>query len=338
MANHRAERRTPARRSHPAPTVGKRRAEKPGRAARAGSASAVVPTEVDSTPVVPLAPVPSPAPAAVAAEPAPVSPGPKPARGGHAGGRKKPLRGLPSAPSLIGATALALAAVGALVSQQQVAPASDGYQKFATQASVLNSASTIGSSDALSGRRRAVSRDSQREALQDAASQKLQAAAESQAQQRNAALAALAASAEKHAHQIAANAWHLPVTSGVYHLTSRFGECSFLWANCHTGLDFAAPSGTPIESVANGVVTEAGYAGSYGNRTIVTLEDGTELWYCHQTSIAVSVGDTVRGGQLIGYVGSTGNVTGPHLHLEVHPGAGDAVDPFAALVVHGVTP
>ncbi len=337
MANHRAERRTPARRSHPAPTVGKRRAEKPGRASRSAAASAVVPTDVASTPVVPITPVPAPAPVPPI-EPSAVAATPKSARGGHAGGRKKPFRALPSAPSLVGATALALAAVGALVSQQQVAPASDGYQKFATQASVLNSASTIGSSDALSGRRRAVSRDSQREALQDAASQQLQAAAESQAEQRNAALAALAASAEKHAHQIAANAWHLPVASGVYHLTSRFGECSFLWANCHTGLDFAAPTGTPIESVANGVVTEAGYSGSYGNRTIVTLEDGTELWYCHQNSIAVSVGDTVRGGQLLGYVGSTGNTTGPHLHLEVHPGAGDAVDPFAALVVHDVTP
>ncbi len=333
MANHRAERRTPARRSHPAPTVGKRRAEKPGRAGRSASA-AVVPTAVASTPVVPITPAPSDGPAALV----PSDARPRSARGSHTGGRKKPLRGLPSAPSLIGATALALAAVGALVSQQQVAPASDGYQKFATQASVLNSASTIGSSDALSGRRRAVSRDSQREALQDAASQQLQAAAESQAEQRNAALAALAASAEKHAHQIAANAWHLPVTSGVYHLTSRFGECSFLWSNCHTGLDFAAPSGTPIESVANGVVTSTGYSGAYGNRTIVTLEDGTELWYCHQTSYAVSVGESVRGGQLIGYVGSTGNVTGPHLHLEVHPGAGDAVDPFAALVVHGVNP
>jgi murein DD-endopeptidase MepM/ murein hydrolase activator NlpD len=91
-------------------------------------------------------------------------------------------------------------------------------------------------------------------------------------------------------------------------------------------------------SVANGVVTETGYSGAYGNRTIVTLEDGTEIWYCHQTSILVSVGEQVRGGEQIGTVGSTGNVTGPHLHLEVHPGAGDAVDPFAALVVHGIQP
>jgi murein DD-endopeptidase MepM/ murein hydrolase activator NlpD len=238
----------------------------------------------------------------------------------------------------VGAAVLALAAVGATVSQQPTDLASDGYQKFAAQASVLNSASSVGSSDALAGRQRAVSRDSQREALADAADAELQAAAESQAEERNAALAALAASAEKHADQIAANAWHLPVASGVYHLTSRFGECSFLWANCHTGLDFAAPTGTPIISIANGVVTEAGYSGSYGNRTIVTLADGTELWYCHQNDINVSVGDNVTGGQTIGSVGSTGNTTGPHLHLEVHPGAGDAVDPFAALVVHGVTP
>ena len=52
----------------------------------------------------------------------------------------------------------------------------------------------------------------------------------------------------------------------------------------------------------------------------------------------VSVGDAVRGGEAIGTVGSTGNVTGPHLHLEVRPGAGDPVDPFTALLEHGVTP
>ena len=90
--------------------------------------------------------------------------------------------------------------------------------------------------------------------------------------------------------------------------------------------------------MANGVVTSAEYDGSYGNKTVVTLDDGTELWYCHQTSFVVSSGETVRAGQLIGYIGSTGHVTGPHLHLEVHPGGGDPVDPYTALLVHGVTP
>ena len=124
--------------------------------------------------------------------------------------------------------------------------------------------------------------------------------------------------------------------AGVYHLTARFGDYSYLWSNLHTGLDFAAPTGTPIMAVAGGTITEVGYSGAYGNRTIETLPDGTELWYCHQNEFGTSVGATVRPGQVIGYVGSTGNVTGPHLHLEVHPGGGDPVDPYTALEVHGL--
>ena len=71
---------------------------------------------------------------------------------------------------------------------------------------------------------------------------------------------------------------------------------------------------------------------------MVTLDDGTEIWYCHQNAFGVSVGDVVRPGEQIGYVGATGNVTGPHLHLEVRPGGGDPVDPYAALVHHGLQP
>jgi murein DD-endopeptidase MepM/ murein hydrolase activator NlpD len=280
----------------------------------------------------------------------------------HTGGRKKLLPGLPSVPSLVGVAALALAVAGATISQQPtvqptvppVATASD-VQKFTNQASVLNAGSSTWSGSALNDRARAVSRDSQREALQDAAVAELQAAAESQAKERNAALDALAASAAQYADQVAARAaeraaeraaaraaeraarlWQLPLPAGSYRLSSRFGECSYLWANCHTGLDFAASFGTQIYNVAAGVVSEVGYEGSYGNRTIVTLPDGTEMWYCHQNSFAVSVGDQVAAGELIGYVGSTGNSTGPHLHLEVHPGAGDAVDPMGAALVRGL--
>jgi len=132
------------------------------------------------------------------------------------------------------------------------------------------------------------------------------------------------------------NQWTLPVDG--YHLTATFGQSSSLWASVHTGLDFAAPSGTPIHAIANGVVTSVGYDGAYGNKTVITLDDGTELWFCHQTSFVVAEGDVVRAGELIGYVGSTGNVTGPHLHLEVRPGAGDPVDPYEALRVHGLQP
>ncbi|GAA1921299.1 hypothetical protein GCM10009815_15030 [Nocardioides marmoribigeumensis] len=157
-----------------------------------------------------------------------------------------------------------------------------------------------------------------------------------QAREANAAIAKLAASAEDAAKKLAKDAWVLPVSG--YRLTARFGQCSGLWSHCHTGLDFAAPSGTPIKAVAGGTITQVGWAGAYGNRTVETLKDGTELWYCHQSAIGVRPGQTVFSGQEIGLVGATGNTTGPHLHLEVRPGAGDPVDPYQALVFHGVTP
>ena len=77
---------------------------------------------------------------------------------------------------------------------------------------------------------------------------------------------AFAAQAEKQAAQIKLHQWVLPVTPGVYHLTARFGDYSSLWSHFHTGLDFAAPTGTPIMAVAGGTITEVGYAGAYGNR------------------------------------------------------------------------
>ncbi len=118
-------------------------------------------------------------------------------------------------------------------------------------------------------------------------------------------------------------------------LTARFGDYG-LWASFHTGLDFNGETGDPIHAISGGVVTFAGYDGSYGNKTVVTLEDGTELWYCHQTTQYVSLGDTVTPDEIIGTVGSTGHVTGSHLHVEVRPGGGDPVDPYAAMLQHGL--
>ena len=119
--------------------------------------------------------------------------------------------------------------------------------------------------------------------------------------------------------------WELPVAG--YHLTGRFGQSSGLWASTHTGLDFAAPEGAGIRSIGPGVVTRTGYDGAYGNKTVVRLDDGTVLWYCHQSEIDVDARSAGGQGDLIGYVGSTGNVTGPHLHLEVHPRGGGPIDP-----------
>lgn len=248
--------------------------------------------------------------------------------------RRSPfLRVLPSAPILLGVTALAVSAGGALTAAD-----ADLAGQVTSSSSSLATAGTagIGQVAPITGRDAVVSRDSRRDAQADAANQELIEAAEAQAKEQHAALQQYAQAAEKQSAKIKENQWGLPLDS--YHLTATFGASSYLWSSVHTGLDFSAPSGTPIHAIANGVVTETGYDGSYGNKTVLTLEDGTELWFCHQTSFLVSVGDTVRGGEVIGTVGATGNVTGPHLHLEVRPGAGDPVDPFTALLEHGVTP
>ncbi|GHE03453.1 M23 family metallopeptidase [Streptomyces alanosinicus] len=135
-----------------------------------------------------------------------------------------------------------------------------------------------------------------------------------------------------------AKQYQLPVVS--YTITGTFGQPGAMWSSgYHTGLDFAAPTGTLIKAVHSGTVTEAGWAGAYGYRTVVTLDDGTELWFCHQSSINVSVGQKVSTGEVIGRVGATGNVTGPHLHLEVHPdGQATAIDPAPWLRDKGLNP
>ncbi|GFE15169.1 peptidase [Streptomyces glebosus] len=125
-----------------------------------------------------------------------------------------------------------------------------------------------------------------------------------------------------------------PVSS--YTLTASFGQAGDRWAADHTGQDFAAPTGTPVKAVHSGTITQAGWAGSYGYRIVLTLDDGTELWFCHLSSMVKTSGK-VSTGDVIGRVGATGNVTGPHLHLEVRPGAGDPIDPMPWLRDHGLS-
>ncbi len=134
--------------------------------------------------------------------------------------------------------------------------------------------------------------------------------------------------------QVKAPTFVLPVKA--YRLTGRFGASSSLWSSSHTGLDFAAPEGTEIRAIAAGTVAEVAYDGAYGTKTTVRLDDGTVLWFCHQSDTAVPAGKRVAAGQLLGYVGSTGNVTGSHLHLEVRPGDGDPVDPADWLAEHSL--
>lgn len=117
-------------------------------------------------------------------------------------------------------------------------------------------------------------------------------------------------------------------------LTSRFGPrldpVSGSAVSIHQGLDMSAPTGTPIRAAADGVVVIADVQGGYGNCTVIDHGNGLGTLYGHQSAFNVEVGDRVTRGQVIGFVGSTGHSTGPHLHWEVRQ-FGDPVDPLLYL-------
>src|SRR6202795_2001235 len=116
---------------------------------------------------------------------------------------------------------------------------------------------------------------------------------------------------------------------GEVEFTSGFGVRSdpFLGRPAmHTGLDFRASTGDPVRATANGKVVSSGWAGGYGRMVEVDHGNGLSTRYGHLSEINVKVGDTVRIGQVIGAVGSTGRSTGPHLHYETRID-GEAVDP-----------
>lgn len=100
-------------------------------------------------------------------------------------------------------------------------------------------------------------------------------------------------------------------------ITSRFGAGSSIRRSSHTGLDIATATGTPIMAAASGTVTFSGYKGSYGNMLVISHGNGIQTYYGHCSALYASVGETVSQGEVVAAVGSTGNSTGPHLHLEV---------------------
>jgi murein DD-endopeptidase MepM/ murein hydrolase activator NlpD len=110
-------------------------------------------------------------------------------------------------------------------------------------------------------------------------------------------------------------------------ITSPFG---WRWGRMHEGIDLGAAYGAPIAAAGAGTVIYAGWLGGYGNLTVIDHGGGLATAYGHQSQIAVTVGQQVARGQTIGYVGSTGHSTGPHLHFEVRVN-GQAVDPLGYL-------
>ena len=112
-------------------------------------------------------------------------------------------------------------------------------------------------------------------------------------------------------------------------VTSGYG---WRWGRMHRGVDVAGPVGTPIVAAAMGVVEQAGWnSGGYGNLVEIRHPDGSLTRYAHNNRLNVTAGQTVRQGQQIAEMGSTGYSTGPHLHFEVHMSGQGAVNPVAYL-------
>ncbi|MFF4712459.1 transglycosylase family protein [Streptomyces eurythermus] len=127
-----------------------------------------------------------------------------------------------------------------------------------------------------------------------------------------------------------------PVTASVgtgYHVAGSHWSKGY-----HTGVDFLVPTGTSVRAVAAGRVVAAGWGGSYGYQVVLRHADGRYTQYAHLSAISVRAGQDVTAGRRIGRSGSTGNVTGPHLHFEVRTGPdfGSDVDPLAYLRAGGV--
>jgi murein DD-endopeptidase MepM/ murein hydrolase activator NlpD len=157
------------------------------------------------------------------------------------------------------------------------------------------------------------------------------AAAAKAAQAKAAAVAKAKAEADKRAIALARR-WVNPVSG--YKLTSGYG---FRWGKMHPAQDLAAPSGTPVHSLSTGRVVFAGWSNQgYGYMVKVKYWDGSVSWMAHNSRLVVSVGQAVVPGQTLAYSGNTGNSTGPHVHLEIHPAAGGPVAPRTWLAKRGV--
>jgi murein DD-endopeptidase MepM/ murein hydrolase activator NlpD len=138
---------------------------------------------------------------------------------------------------------------------------------------------------------------------------------------------------------VPAGRWILPLPAGSFQLVSGFGMRG---GRLHAGIDLAAATGTPIHAVADGVVLDAGCTSprcdipgsaqtpGCGWRVNINHGGGVLTRYCHALALNVTAGQQVSAGQIIGWVGSTGNSSGPHLHFELHQDAPPATDQTAA--------
>lgn len=263
-------------------------------------------------------------------------------RGGHR--RAASNKSFPTIPAVAGVATLVAAGAGALTLQSGVITAAAGettahspmpgeialsvnqVQQARAEAAARadrskRDAKAVSDAKAAAAREARIAVEKERAAWAEAQSK------QAQALERTAAGATDTQVFERHIE------WVLPVEK--FRLSAGFGRSGSMWSNLHTGQDFASPMGTPVRSVGEGRIIDASYDGPYGNRIKVQLTDGTVTWYCHLSAYKLRSG-YVEAGTVIGYVGSTGNSTGPHLHFEVHPSGGDAIDPLPWLRERGL--
>lgn len=130
----------------------------------------------------------------------------------------------------------------------------------------------------------------------------------------------------------AAPAWVNPMSAG--EVSSCYGP---RWGTMHAGVDLFTDENEPIVSVGKGTVVAAGWAYSgYGISVVVDHHNGYLTHYAHMNKTAVGEGDEVKAGDVLGYEGSTGDSTGPHLHFEVHAGMWNQIDPAPWLAERGI--
>ena len=263
--------------------------------------------------------------------------------GRHSAKHRVARRNTPSSTQIVGLTAALAAAAGAVgFSHSSLASPTQANSAVNLAALSLDNGQPMsGLTTARIQARQLATRDSSRVQLAATDLNKKQAAAAALAKARAAKLSATQALTTQRANALATakakleaaaktareSATRCQIMVTGYHITATFGQGGSRWAANHTGLDFAAPMGTPIKSVMKGVVIFADWAGPYGRQVRVRHEDGTVTWYNHMSKFSVSVGETVYAGDQVGAIGMTGNTTGPHLHFEVHPDGGPAVDP-----------
>ena len=266
----------------------------------------------------------------------------KPGAGRHSAKHRVARRNTPSSTQIVGLTAALAAAAGAVgFSHSSLASPTQANSAVNLAALSLDNGQMSGITTARIQARQLATRDSSRVQLAGNDTTKKQAAAAQLAKARAAKLTATRAATARRAGLLAAakaktaaaekkareSASHCEIMVTGYHITATFGQGGNRWAHNHTGLDFAAPIGTQVRSVMKGVVIFADWAGPYGRQVRVRHEDGTVTWYNHMSKFSVKVGESVYAGDEVGEVGMTGNTTGPHMHFEVHPDGGDAIDP-----------